>query len=185
MNRRKLLGTTGALLFSSGCLRLQNQESAEGEPANTPRETSSGNEQTRTETPTETPTKSPTGTPTETPVETATPIEEADATIAVGAGGSLQFEPANTAVSQGDTVEFVFESGGHNVSGHPDAHSDVSLPEDAEPWASYDISGNNINHISLNEAGTTYRHTFEETGQYTYVCVPHAASGMIANIIVR
>jgi plastocyanin len=130
-----------------------------------------------------------TATATETPEPTATatstPTEEADATITVGPGGSLQFEPANTAISQGDTVEFVFDSGGHNVSGHPDAHPEVSLPEGAEPFASYDISGDDINHVSLNEAGTTYRHTFETTGQYTYVCVPHAASGMIGNLTVR
>jgi len=103
----------------------------------------------------------------------------------VGPGGSLQFEPATTAISRGDTVEFVFESGGHNVSGHPDAHSDVVLPQGTEPWASYDISDDDINHVSLDEAGTTYRHTFETTGQYTYVCVPHAASGMIGHLTVR
>jgi plastocyanin len=138
-----------------------------------------GSEPTATETATATDTPEPTSTP------TSTPTEEADATIAVGPGGSLQFEPANTAISQGDTVEWVFESGGHNVSGHPDAASDVSLPEGAEPFASYDISGDDINHISLNEAGTTYRHTFETTGQYTYVCVPHVASGMIGQLTVR
>ena len=134
---------------------------------------------------TATATETPEPTATATATATATPAGEADATIAVGPGGSLQFEPANTAVSQGDTVEFVFESGGHNVSGHPDAHSEVSLPDGAEPWASYDISGDDINHLSLNEAGTTYRHTFETTGQYTYVCVPHAASGMIGQLTVR
>jgi len=134
---------------------------------------------------TATATETPEPTATATATATATPAGEADATIAVGPGGSLQFEPANTAVSQGDTVEFVFESGGHNVSGHPDAHSDVSLPDGAEPFASYDISGDDINHLSLNEAGTTYRHTFETTGQYTYVCVPHAASGMIGQLTVR
>jgi plastocyanin len=138
-----------------------------------------GSEPTATETATATDTPEPTAT------ATSTPTEEADATIAVGPGGSLQFEPANTAISQGDTVEWVFESGGHNVSGHPDAHSDVSLPEGAEPFASYDISGDDINHVSLNEAGTTYRHTFEVTGEYTYVCVPHAASGMIGQLTVR
>lgn len=134
---------------------------------------------------TATATETPEPTATATATATATPAGEADATIAVGPGGSLQFEPANTAVSQGDTVEFVFESGGHNVSGHPDAHPEVSLPDGAEPFASYDISGDDINHISLNEAGTTYRHTFETTGQYTYVCVPHAASGMIGQLTVR
>jgi len=55
----------------------------------------------------------------------------------------------------------------------------------AEPFASYDISGDDINHVSLNQAGTTYRHTFETTGQYTYVCVPHAASGMVGELTVR
>jgi plastocyanin len=137
------------------------------------------------ETATSTPTATPTSTPTATATPTSTPAEEADASITVGPGGSLQFEPSSTAVSQGDTVEFVFDSGGHNVSGHPDAASDVSLPEGAEPFASYDISGDDINHLSLNEAGSTYRHTFETTGQYTYVCVPHASSGMIGNLTVR
>jgi plastocyanin len=135
---------------------------------------------------TATDTPEPTATATDTPEPTETePAEEADATISVGPGGSLQFEPDSTAVSQGDTVEFVFDSGGHNVSGHPDAHSDVSLPEGAEPFASYDISGDDINHLSLNEAGTTYRHTFETTGEFTYVCVPHASSGMVGSITVR
>ncbi|WP_248896011.1 plastocyanin/azurin family copper-binding protein [Haloplanus halobius] len=134
---------------------------------------------------TATPTETATATATETATPTSTPSEPADATITVGPGGSLEFDPANTAVSQGDTVEWVFDSGGHNVSGHPDAHSDVELPEGADPFASYDISGDEINHVSLDEAGTTYRHTFEVTGEYTYVCVPHAASGMIGHITVR
>jgi plastocyanin len=140
-----------------------------------------GDEPTATETATAEPTA--TATPTEAP--TATPTGEADATITVGPGGSLQFEPDATRVSQGDTVEFVFDSGGHNVSGHPDAASQVELPEGAEPFASYDISGDDINHVSLNEAGTTYRHTFETTGEYTYVCVPHVSSGMVGSITVR
>jgi len=136
-----------------------------------------GGEATATATATET--SEPTAT------ATSTPAEEADATVTVAPGGSLQFEPSSLRVSQGDTVEFVFDSGGHNVSGHPDAHSDVELPEGADPWASYDISGSKINHLSLNQAGSTYRHTFETTGEYTYVCVPHASSGMVASITVR
>jgi plastocyanin len=134
---------------------------------------------------TATDTPEPTATDTPEPTATATPAEDADATITVGPGGSLQFEPSETAISQGDTVAFVFDSGGHNVSGHPDASSKVSLPDGAEPFASYDISGDDINHVSLNEAGTTYTHTFETTGEYTYVCVPHDASGMVGNLVVR
>ena len=144
-----------------------------------------GDEATATATDTPEPTATATATATATSTATSTPAGEADATITVGPGGSLQFEPETTAVSQGDTVEFVFDSGGHNVSGHPDAASQVELPEGAEPFASYDTSGDDINHLSLNEAGTTYRHTFEVTGQYTYVCVPHVSSGMVGNLTVR
>jgi plastocyanin len=134
---------------------------------------------------TATDTPEPTATATDTPEPTATATGEADATITVGPGGSLQFEPSSLRISQGDTVEWVFDSGGHNVSGHPDAASDVELPDGAEPYASYDISGDDINHVSLNEAGTTYRHTFETTGEYTYVCVPHVSSGMVGSLTVR
>jgi plastocyanin len=179
---------SGLSLTSAGCLRLQNEseQDVQSTETSTPTSNNGRDEQPATNTPTDTPeiTETPTKT-TETPRKTATPVETADATISVGPGGSLQFEPANTAISQGDTVEFVFDSGGHNVSGHPDAHSEVELPEGAEPWASYDTSSDEVNHISLNEAGTTYRHTFETTGQYTYVCVPHAASGMIGQLTVR
>lgn len=169
LSRRKFAATfSGAVLAGlAGCSGGNGGDGGDGGEA--------------TATATETP--EPTATATETP--TSTPTQEADATITVGPGGSLQFEPANTAISQGDTVEFVFDSGGHNVSGHPDAHPDVELPDGAEPWASYDVSGDDVNHVSLNEAGTTYYHTFETTGQYTYVCVPHASSGMIGQLTVR
>ncbi|GAB6863077.1 plastocyanin/azurin family copper-binding protein [Haloplanus litoreus] len=173
LSRRKFAATFSSVVLAglAGCSGGNSGDGGDGGDG--------GGEATATATSTPEPTATATAT------ATSTPAGEADATIAVGPGGSLQFEPDNTAVSQGDTVEFVFESGGHNVSGHPDAHSAVSLPEGAEPFASYDISGDDINHVSLNEAGTTYRHTFETTGEYTYVCVPHAASGMIGTIVVR
>ncbi|MFC7174721.1 plastocyanin/azurin family copper-binding protein [Haloplanus litoreus] len=133
---------------------------------------------------TATATSTPEPTATATATATSTPAGEADATIAVGPGGSLQFEPDNTAVSQGDTVEFVFESGGHNVSGHPDAHSAVSLPE-----------GRSRSRVTTSPAttSTTSRSTRpvppigtpSKRRVSTRVCVPHAASGMIGTIVVR
>jgi ABC-type branched-subunit amino acid transport system substrate-binding protein len=45
VKRRKLLATTGTLLFSSGCLRLQSQDDPEGELTETSRDTSSETEQ--------------------------------------------------------------------------------------------------------------------------------------------
>jgi plastocyanin len=111
--------------------------------------------------------------------------DDVDTTIKVGPEGSLQFDPATATISKGDTVEWVFESGGHNVSGHPDAHNEVSIPDGATPFASYDTSGDDINHVALSESGTTYQHTFSTSGEYTYVCVPHAAAGMIGTITVQ
>jgi plastocyanin len=137
-------------------------------------------EGTATDTPTETATETPTPTPT--PTE---PAEEADATIIAGPGGNLVFDPDALRISTGDTVEWQFDSASHNVSGHPDAASAVSLPEGAEPFASYDISVDDINHNETEPAGATYRYTFEVAGEYTYVCVPHAAAGMVADLIVR
>ena len=172
LSRRKFAATFSSAVLAglAGCSGGNGGDGEDG---------GDGGEATATDTP------EPTATATATTTATSTPAADADATISVGPGGSLQFEPETTAVSKGDTVEWVFDSGGHNVSGHPDAHPDVSLPEGAEPFASYDISGDDVNHLSLNEAGSTYRHTFETKGKYTYVCVPHAASGMIGDITVR
>jgi len=59
--------------------------------------------------------------------------------VAVGPGGSLTFSPETIIVSPGTTVTWTFESASHNVSCNPDHDSAdaVSLPEDAEPFASY------------------------------------------------
>ncbi|QGX93984.1 hypothetical protein EI982_03910 [Haloplanus rallus] len=181
VTRRRVLGVLGVGVVGAGgwLTRAElgdDRSGAAGVPAE---DTATPPPPTRTATDTPEPTSTATAT------ATSTPAGEADATITVGPGGSLQFEPETTAVSQGDTVEFVFDSGGHNVSGHPDAASQVELPEGAEPFASYDTSAADVNHVSLNEAGTTYRHTFEVTGQYTYVCVPHVSSGMVGNLTVR
>lgn len=105
----------------------------------------------------------------------------ADAVVAVGPNGSLRFEPERVGISKGDTVLFEFESGGHNVGGNPKHHDTVSIPDGAQPFASY----SNGNKYSTDAAGTTYSHTFETAGKYTYVCIPHASAGMVGHITVR
>lgn len=137
-----------------------------------------GNEPTETDEPTPT---TDTATETETPTPTATPAEEADVTIVAGPNGNLRFDPENVRVEQGDVVEWVFDSAGHNVSGRPDASPDVELPEGAEPFSSHPKGEPG----DTDPAGSTFRHTFEVTGDYTYVCIPHASSGMIGHLTVR
>lgn len=137
-----------------------------------------GEEATETDAPA---TATDTATPTETATSTDTPQEEADVTILAGPNGDLSFDPADVRVDQGDVVEWVFESAGHNVSGRPEVSSEVQLPDDAEPYSSHPEGEPG----ATDSAGSTYRHTFEVTGEYSYVCVPHASSGMVGNITVR
>lgn len=138
---------------------------------------------TSTQTPTETNADTETATPMSTPTATATQTEtqEADATIVAGPGGNLVFDPENLRVSTGDTIEWRFDSAGHNVSCRPDAASQSSLPEEAEPFSSHPPD----DPSETDPSGATYRHTFEVAGSYTYVCIPHANAGMVGNITVR
>jgi len=137
---------------------------------------SSGGESTSTATATETP--EPTSTSTATP----TPSSEADVTIEVGPDGNyLNFVPERVRISKGDTVEWVFASSGHNVCCHPDDSPKVELPDDAEPFGSHP-SGN---REAVDSPGSRYTHTFETTGEYSYVCVLHAHNGMVGHLTVR
>ena len=86
----------------------------------------------------------------------------ATTTVQVGPDGQLVFEPEEVQVEPGDTVEWVWESGGHNV-----------VPESGE-WG----------HESLENAGFTYSHTFGEAASFEYVCEPHASAGMVGSVIV-
>jgi plastocyanin len=83
-------------------------------------------------------------------------------TVEVGPGGELVFEPEEVQVEPGGTVEWVWESGGHNV-----------VPESGE-WGHEEIAG----------PGTTYSHTFEEAASFEYVCEPHAGAGMVGSVTV-
>lgn len=82
--------------------------------------------------------------------------------VAVGPGGQLVYEPAEVQIETGGTVRWVWESGGHNVS-----------PEEGD-WG----------HEPLEDQGFTYEHTFEQAGEYPYVCTPHASAGMEGTVIV-
>jgi len=91
---------------------------------------------------------------------------QSEATIEVGAGPeSLAFSPTRTWVDPGTTItwEWTGEGGDHNVVAND---------------GTFD-SGDTIN-----EGGTTFEHTFESVGMYTYHCAPHEALGMKGAIAV-
>jgi plastocyanin len=93
----------------------------------------------------------------------------ADRTVTVAPGGSLRFDPESLEVSVGETVEWVWDAGGHNVSVE-------SQPDDGD-WPGKD------DQFTYDE-GTTHRHTFEAPGTYEYVCQPHQTSGMVGTVTV-
>ncbi|WP_254274184.1 halocyanin domain-containing protein [Haloarcula marina] len=91
------------------------------------------------------------------------------ATVTVGSegnGGAFAFSPPALKISAGSTVrwEWTGEGGGHNVV----------------------FDGHDINSGGVTpDAGTTFEHTFETTGQYLYSCLPHRALGMKGAVIVE
>jgi len=89
--------------------------------------------------------------------------------VAVGPNGNNVFEPETVYIQPGATVRWVWESDGHNVA--PD-----DIPDDAG-WEG---------HEPIENAGFEYEHTFEgPTGEYNYVCTPHAQLGMVGTVVVN
>lgn len=87
--------------------------------------------------------------------------------IDVGGGGDqgLAFTPPSVLVDVGTTVTWEWTGKGnmHNV-----------VAEDDSFTSEYH-----------SDAGETFEHTFETTGDYTYYCEPHKSTGMKGGIAVR
>jgi halocyanin-like protein len=101
--------------------------------------------------------------------ETVDRLGEDSVEITVGAqgnGGAYAFDPPAVRVSPGTEVTWTWngEGGGHNVVSDGDGPLNSGDP--------------------VSDAGTTFSYTFEETGIYTYVCVPHEALGMKGAVVV-
>ena len=91
-------------------------------------------------------------------------------TVEVGAdgnGGTYAFSPPAIRIDPGTTVNFEWVSNTHNV-----------LPESVPEGASWE------GHSTVDDAGTTYEHVFEQRGSYTYYCAPHRALGMKGAVVV-
>jgi plastocyanin len=87
--------------------------------------------------------------------------------IHVGAGGENVFDPAELEVEVGTTVEFRWDSDGHNVvpTSIPDRSSWEGEPE-------------------VLDEGACHSHTFRCEGVYEYICEPHEEQGMVGEIHV-
>ena len=86
--------------------------------------------------------------------------------VQVGAGDDgFDFEPAAIAVSPGTNVvwEWTGEGGAHNV-----------VHEDGDAFESE----------LVDEEGHTFEHTFEDDGEFLYVCEPHENVGMKGAVVV-
>lgn len=81
-------------------------------------------------------------------------------------GGNFGFGPAAITVSQGTTVvwEWNGKGGAHNVVDNDGAFK----------------SGDPVD-----EEGTTFEYTFDQTGTYKYYCAPHKALGMKGAVVVE
>ena len=91
-------------------------------------------------------------------------------TVEVGADGGLAFAPVAVAIDAGTTVTFEWtgDGGGHNVVAAEDSDIDVDVEEEI-----------------VDDAGHSAEHTFEEPGNYLYICEPHIAQGKVGAIVVE
>lgn len=167
MDRRQfvVLGATGLVGGLAGCSGTTPTDTAE--PTDTPTDAA-----TDTAEPTATSTPEPTDSPTDTAEPTATEATDPGQVVTVGPDGDFQFEPASFTVAAGDTVKWVWESGGHNVV--PDEQ-----PSGAS-WAGTAGSGGDTY-----PSGYTYSHTFETAGEYSYYCAPHQSLDMTGSFSVE
>jgi len=92
-------------------------------------------------------------------------------TIDVGAGEiGLAFAPAAVRVDAGTTVtwEWTGEGGDHNVVAAEESDFDVSPQTEL-----------------IADAGHTTEETFDEAGNYLYLCEPHVGNGKVGAVIIE
>jgi plastocyanin len=184
MDRRRLLRTTGIALTVglAGCGGGDGDATdTEGGGEDTPTASPTPDEDTETPTATATPTATPTETPTDTETPTATPTPTGTPTatpepvaqvVEVGPEGSqFSFAPESFEVAAGETVRWVWRSGGHNVRVD-------SAPGDSDWEGTPGGSGETYS------SGNTHEHTFTVPGEYDYYCNPHRGVGMTASFTV-
>ncbi|WP_323676942.1 plastocyanin/azurin family copper-binding protein [Halorubellus sp. PRR65] len=180
-SRRRVLGTAATALAAAlaGCSTSdesttpaatttgdRTSATTAAAPTTTDASTTTGESTTARET-TETSTTSDQTTTKRT--TTSTPTTE---TVTVAPGGRLRFDPARVTVPVGSTVEFRWDSGGHNVR--------VAARPDGGDW-----DGTSGGDGTTYGVGHTHSHTFAVAGTYEYYCAPHRGAGMRGTVVVE
>jgi len=100
---------------------------------------------------------------------------------------AVAFEPAELAVSVGDTVAWRYAEGEpHSVSAYGDG-----IPDGATYWASGGFESEAAartgweNGEGAVQSGQSYVRTFETAGEHAYFCIPHEAAGMEGTVVVE
>lgn len=188
-SRRHLLAAAGASVVAllAGCATDEDGTSTDeggttaastASPTAATTRTTTGGETTATaEPPTQTESRTTTESTTRTDTETATATESTTeagpaATVTVGPGGSLVFDPGEVTVAVGETVEWRWDSGGHNVV--------VESQPDGASWAGTDGSA-----TTTYGEGHTHSFSFEVAGTYEYYCAPHQSFDMRGTVVVE
>lgn len=110
--------------------------------------------------------------PTTTEPTPATTTGDGSTRVVVAPNGDFRFAPSSVTVAVGDTVEWTWSSGGHNVVVD-------SKPEGSNWTGTEELEG------SVYDAGYSHTFTFETAGTYAYYCSPHRASGMTGEVVVE
>ncbi len=95
--------------------------------------------------------------------------------VMVGEDG-LTFTPARLTIHVGDTVRWVWATAGHSVVSGTDGTADNQFCSPGDTGC---------DNPPLSNAGTTYHHTFANTGTFPYYCSVHFSLGMTGTITVR
>ncbi|MBZ6496766.1 plastocyanin/azurin family copper-binding protein [Natrinema longum] len=101
-------------------------------------------------------------------------------TVTANSRPNPKFEPQVVHVVPGGTVEWLVETGRHDVTAyHEDGHGPHRTPEGIESWGSDRLSG----------VGAAYERPFETEGVYDYVdtqqvCTSHEVAGNVGRIVV-
>lgn len=118
------------------------------------------------------------GDPPENAGELGTPAEAI--TVSITSQPWPEFAPQIVHVVPGGTVEWLVETGRHDVTGyHEDNHPPHRTPDGVDAWKSEYLTG----------PGSTYERTFDVEGVYDYVdrqtvCISHEVAGNVGRVVV-
>jgi plastocyanin len=97
-------------------------------------------------------------------------------TVLVAPNGAHVFSPSSLTAHAGDTVQWVWQGGGHTVTSGAPGVADGAF------CSPFDTG---CGTTPTSAAGTTYQHAFAAPGTYPYFCRIHFQSGMTGTVVVQ